>query len=424
MRSLLTLGLLLAVATWATAQTLQPEIGESQPNLKVYRLSGVEYSAQPQAINTPQSFTAIAFEIPEDQSYGKASVWVNGQELPLHADPHRLPGEGNLSTLMSVEGPLTRFSISAPGWSQDLPVKVFLIHSGEAKVQQPRKAENAAACDFPPAIPQSEWRAGLTPPDPGRSFSDVNNLIVHHSAGSNTATNYTQVVRDIYVFHTQGRGWSDIGYNYVIAQNGDLYLARDPEGGDQDRVIGAHFCGANTGTMGVCLLGDYTNVVPPDTMLGTLELVLAWKAYKDEMDPLATASHRLNANLGVIAGHRDGCATECPGGQTYARLDEMRQRVADRMAVCDGPEPEPVDSVAIYRITSTTRNIRIFTNLPYRFSITETRLIDMQGRVHVVPWQPHPLATWELELGQFHPGVYVLHYVVAGEVRRQRIRVL
>ena len=66
--------------------------------------------------------------------------------------------------------------------------------------------------------------------------------MVHHSAGSNTNSNYTQVVRDIYLYHTQVNGcWSDIGYNYLVAQDGSIYNGRDPGALEQDDVLGRSF---------------------------------------------------------------------------------------------------------------------------------------------------------------------------------------
>lgn len=52
------------------------------------------------------------------------------------------------------------------------------------------------------------------------------------------------------------RGWSDIGYHYVIKRNGTLETGRDR---DNDGKIleetGAHVYGHNTGTLGICLIG-------------------------------------------------------------------------------------------------------------------------------------------------------------------------
>lgn len=52
------------------------------------------------------------------------------------------------------------------------------------------------------------------------------------------------------------RGWSDIGYNYVINRAGTLQLGRDPDGdGNVDEEVGAHALGYNESSIGICMVG-------------------------------------------------------------------------------------------------------------------------------------------------------------------------
>ena len=139
-------------------------------------------------------------------------------------------------------------------------------------------------CEKPETILQSVWRTGLPNPTPGRISVVVKHCIVHHSAGSNTDTNYVNTIRNIYLLHTQSNGWDDIGYNFVIAPNGVVFSGRDPQGvDDEDNIQGAHFCAKNGGTMGVCLLGNYNLVSPTQTMIDALEHLLVWKLNKEEL---------------------------------------------------------------------------------------------------------------------------------------------
>lgn len=184
-------------------------------------------------------------------------------------------------------------------------------------------------------IDQSEWRDGLPDPDYERIITNVHNLIIHHTAGSNTNTDYFLVVRNIYIYHTEIRGWSDIGYNYLIAQDGSIFKGRDPGNGEQDNVMGAHFCAANTGTMGISILGTYTDIAPPDLAIEALIRILTWKTGKDSLDPTGIYPHSLNNNLPVIAGHRDGCATECPGEMLYAYIAEIRDSTLHLFEECN-----------------------------------------------------------------------------------------
>ena len=83
-------------------------------------------------------------------------------------------------------------------------------------------------------------------------------MVVHHSAGANEARDWAAVMRSIWVLHVAGNGWNDIGYNFLIDPNGVIYEGR--AGGDG--VIGAHFSGVNTGTMGVSMVGTFSSQAP------------------------------------------------------------------------------------------------------------------------------------------------------------------
>jgi hypothetical protein len=119
-------------------------------------------------------------------------------------------------------------------------------------------------------------------------------LHVHHTAGSPN-----QTLRDIQLFHMtpepRGRGWNDIGYNYLINEDGVIFEGRGYE------VHGAHSKPVND-EPGVALIGNYSTKAPTD------------------------AQHRsvwaLKAHLGAgrLAGHRDSWSTSCPGDAAYAKI--------------------------------------------------------------------------------------------------------
>lgn len=192
--------------------------------------------------------------------------------------------------------------------------------------------QKADSCDKPAVIAASEWRKGLTPPKEAPSKTTVKHIIVHHSAGSNTTTNFMEAVRNIYTFHTtpppNGNGWNDVGYNFLIAQDGTIFQGRDGQGiMDGDNVLGAHFCGKNSGTMGICLLGNYNEVQPSNAAIKSLINLAGWKLGKEKLPVIGQFQHT-DGLLNIISGHRDGCATECPGNNLYTKLAELRQKIA------------------------------------------------------------------------------------------------
>lgn len=191
------------------------------------------------------------------------------------------------------------------------------------------------ACDLPPSVSRAVWGAswGLTNNVQYKStptYSTVTHLIVHHSAGGNTSTNWAATVASIFDFHVNSNGWSDVGYNYLIAPDGTLFVGR----GGGNNVVGAHYCAKNNNTMGVCMLGTYTSVAPTDTAWATLEKIFAWKAVESNINPATSAPLSNLGSIPVVNGHRSGCATECPGDSTFNRLPALRTRLAAITTAC------------------------------------------------------------------------------------------
>ncbi|MEM6803084.1 MAG: N-acetylmuramoyl-L-alanine amidase [Bacteroidota bacterium] len=163
-------------------------------------------------------------------------------------------------------------------------------------------------------------------------FTDVTHMIIHHSAGSNSSSNWSASVLAIWNFHKNTNGWDDIGYNWLIDPNGVIYEGR----GGGNNVRGAHFCGRNTNTMGVCLLGDFDAATPSNAALRSLENLLTWKSCDSGLDPIANTLHApSNARLPVISGHQDGCNTLCPGANLFSLIaSRIRNKVDSSLAAC------------------------------------------------------------------------------------------
>jgi uncharacterized protein (TIGR03437 family) len=181
----------------------------------------------------------------------------------------------------------------------------------------------------PPIVTRTEWGCpdGQVTTHGTLSYTTVTHLIVHHTATGNAAANHdwAAVVRSIWNFHVFTNGWADVGYNYLIDPDGVIYEGR--AGGDN--VQGAHFSGVNAGTMGVSMIGTFTEVVPAETQMTSLRRLLAWKSSQRGIDPMGKARHAASGlELNNISGHRDGPgATECPGNALYPLLPSLRESV-------------------------------------------------------------------------------------------------
>jgi hypothetical protein len=200
---------------------------------------------------------------------------------------------------------------------------------------------NSCPCPLPAYITRTQWNCpqgqGIAPgvvTNPA-----VTHLIVHHSAGNNTAADWNAVVLSIWNFHTGTNGYSDIGYNWLVAPNGVLYEGRG-SGNLNQNVQGAHFCGFNQATMGTCMIGTFTLVDITTAARTTLSNILAWKACQAGIPAIGTALHASSGlTLNRISGHRDGCATDCPGTTFYNTLPTVRTDVDAVINACNPVVP-------------------------------------------------------------------------------------
>lgn len=182
----------------------------------------------------------------------------------------------------------------------------------------------------PAFVSRTEWGCpwGQTSGPNTLTPTTPTHLIVHHSfSPGNNVTDWVAAVRGIWSYHVMSNGWSDIGYNWLIDPNGNIYEGRAWVGSD-DNTQGAHFCGFNRNTMGICMLGDFTSITPTDAALKSLVRILAYRASTNNIDVRSTSLHTNSMRtLNNISGHRDGCSTECPGESLYPLLPSLRNRV-------------------------------------------------------------------------------------------------
>lgn len=198
---------------------------------------------------------------------------------------------------------------------------------GEAE----NEAARACSCAQPASVARSSWGSsfGLTANSScsSPSYTTVTHLIVHHAAGTNTSSNWASVVASYWDYHVNSNKWCDIGYNWLIDPNGVLYVGR----GGGNNVVGAHMCGYNAHTMGVCMLGNYDTATPSTAAMNKLTELLAWKSCNANINPLGSGSiNSYPGTMNNISGHKDGCSpgyTSCPGANLYSRIGSLRNAV-------------------------------------------------------------------------------------------------
>jgi len=161
---------------------------------------------------------------------------------------------------------------------------------------------------------------------------------VHHTASGNNyrCAEAATVIRSIYRYHVVSSGWRDMGYNFLIDNCGNIYEGR--AGGVAKPVMGAHTLGFNSNSMGIAVLGSFGSAKPPKEAVTAISQLTAWKLGLYRANPngktyLTSGGGNLyrkgkKVRLNVISGHRDGFATECPGGRLYGKLGAARSAAA------------------------------------------------------------------------------------------------
>lgn len=153
-------------------------------------------------------------------------------------------------------------------------------------------------------ISRSEWGAEKPQPE-GGSVVHPNNrshFVVHHSDGDNLGhPDPKQWVKNIYNYHKYTQGWGDIGYNFLVDWDGNVFEGRGWE------RSGACQYGLNTNGWCVCVLGN--SDLPGNVTQATLKAV---RALAEEAD------YRAGKSL-VRWGHKDVAdnGTACPGVVLY-----------------------------------------------------------------------------------------------------------
>jgi len=136
----------------------------------------------------------------------------------------------------------------------------------------------------------------------------IDKIIIHCAATPEGRDIKTETIRS---WHMKGRGWSDIGYHFVIELDGSIRNGRPVE------RIGAHVKGYNSTSIGICYVGglDKSNNAK-DTRTeaqknSLIELIDSLRAvYKDA----------------TIHGHNEFSAKACPSFDVQSEYGHLNPK--------------------------------------------------------------------------------------------------
>ncbi|TCC33648.1 peptidoglycan recognition family protein [Kribbella sindirgiensis] len=181
----------------------------------------------------------------------------------------------------------------------------------------------AHAAPAPRCYTRTEWSA-RPPKSATQVIGKPDHIVIHHTASPNV-TDYSlaaayKVQHWIQDLHMDTNGWIDIGNQLTISRGGFLMEGRSKSLSainNGQNVLGAQTANHNSHTIGIEHEGIYVSQDVTVALFDMSVLTCAWLCTKYGLDPHA-----------AIVGHRDYNTTQCPGDVFYARLPELRDRVA------------------------------------------------------------------------------------------------
>jgi hypothetical protein len=219
--------------------------------------------------------------------------------------------------------------------------------------ESPEAAETGAADDTialqattvtpkPLIYSRAQWGADEKMRDASSlSYFEVHGGFVHHTVNANDyrRRDVPAIIRSIYAYHVRSRGWSDIGYNFLVDRFGRIWEGR--YGGVDRPVVGAHTLNYNSYSFAMSAIGNFETAQPPTAMLEAYGALMAWKLSLHGVSAGSTIQRIGSKNFQAINGHRDAASTACPGKYLYAKIPEIRRLAVAAQADWSGRNPQP-----------------------------------------------------------------------------------
>jgi hypothetical protein len=242
------------------------------------------------------------------------------------------PGLTRRSLLAATAGAVAGGLVGAPG---------ALALAGMETLPQATPVLSAGSGQ-PPIIARRVWALDRCTPRVAPEYGALELAFVHHTENPNgyLPSQVPAMLRAIFLFHRDVKGWNDIGYNFVVDRFGRIFEAR--AGGIDEAVTGAQAGGYNYCSTGIAVLGEFGARRISPSARSALERLLAWKLSLHGVPAQGRITVRVHSagavysrfpanarvSLRRIAGHRDADSTDCPGNALYGELPSLRRSVA------------------------------------------------------------------------------------------------
>ncbi|CAF1141935.1 unnamed protein product [Rotaria sp. Silwood1] len=125
-------------------------------------------------------------------------------------------------------------------------------------------AHSHSACDEISLVTRIEWGAREPTSITNLTSKPLSFFVIHHAEDPSSCyddESCIERVKEIQIFHQNSQGWVDIGYHFLVGENGKVY-----EGREWDRQA-AHSPGWNNDAYGICFIGNFNTSSPNEKAL-------------------------------------------------------------------------------------------------------------------------------------------------------------
>lgn len=244
--------------------------------------------------------TAMAW-LPAEVTYSEDHYLVARADpgIPVYAAQLRLPAEHVVRVAH-----ITFAAVVPELQPVDAPIQPLATQQGALTVAQVTK-------------PRSAWNAKptkCTSWDPNKS-----RMAIHHTfTPPKTGSSYAARIRSIQAYHMDTRGWCDIGYHYLVTDDGSVWEGRPIN------HRGAHVANHNTGNIGVSFVGCFQSG-SCGTMGGAMTPSGASLAGAADLLAALADQHGISLSTSKVTGHgqHSGANTSCPGDLLLSRVPSI-----------------------------------------------------------------------------------------------------
>ncbi|XP_044737984.1 peptidoglycan-recognition protein LB-like isoform X2 [Chrysoperla carnea] len=154
-------------------------------------------------------------------------------------------------------------------------------------------------------VSREEWHA-KPPKEVTPMKNPVPYVIIHHSEtpkACNTEAECIRAMQSMQNYHQEIKKWNDIGYNFAVGGDYRAYIGRGWS------AVGAHAPNYNSRSIGICVIGNWSKILPPSKQLQTVKDLIQ-----------CGVDDGYISNDYILYGHRQVRATDCPGDALYKEI--------------------------------------------------------------------------------------------------------